>query len=97
MTEPNNASGTGVEEDNQPENTGSSISSLIGDAWENTADEILVNSSFDTELGKQMSRDAIRASRGEMSDEEFYDKYHRKVIEEFGVDKRPVHTGEDND
>lgn len=97
MAQSNNASGKGLEEDAQPDNCESPISSLTGDNWEETADNILMESSFDEELGKQMSRDAVRTSRGEMNEEEFYDKYHSQVVEEFGVDKRPVQTGDDDD
>ena len=97
MTEPTNASGNGLPDGNQPENSGPAIPSLTSDDWETTADDILVESSFDEDLGKQMSRDAIRASRGEMSEEEFYEKYHSDVLEEFGVDQRPIHMGENDD
>ena len=97
MNEPTNATGSGLEGENQPGNCGSRGSSSTGDKWERTAEEILAESSFDEELGKQMSRDAIRASRGEMSDEEFYEKYHDDVLAEFGVDERPLHEEESHD
>ena len=97
MTEPDTESANGLEEEHNPENERSPIRSLTGDDWEKTADDILVESSFDTNLGKQMSRDAIRTSQGEMSEAEFYEKYHSEVIEEFGVDNRPIPASETDD
>lgn len=97
MTEPDTASANCLGDECNPENDSSPTSSVTGDDWEKTADDILVESSFDTELGKQMSRDAIRTSQGEMTEEEFYEKYHSDVMEEFGVDNRPVKASETND
>lgn len=97
MTESTTDSGTGFEGENHPDRSGSSSNELTDDDWGKTAEDILGESSFDEELGKQMSRDAIRTSRGEMSEEEFYEMYHDRVIEEFGVDKRPVKSGGTND
>jgi hypothetical protein len=45
---------------------------------------------FDDELGRQMGTDAQRVWQGELSEQEFYEKYHDAVLEEFGVDDRPV-------
>ncbi|QSG11008.1 Uncharacterized protein HSBGL_0573 [Halapricum desulfuricans] len=45
-------------------------------------------SEYDQELGKQMGSDAQRVADGEMSQAEFYEKYHERVLEEFGEDKR---------
>ena len=97
MTEPTNVSGDGFPDRTQPERSESPTNAATGDDWETTADDLLVDSSFDAELGKQMSRDAIRASRGEMSEEAFYAKYHDDVVAEFGVDNRPVPTGDNDD
>jgi hypothetical protein len=44
---------------------------------------------FDQELGRRMGRDAQRVADGELTQQEFYDKYHEEVLEEFGEDKRP--------
>jgi molybdopterin-containing oxidoreductase family iron-sulfur binding subunit len=49
---------------------------------------------FDQELGKEMGRDAQRLVDGELSEAEFYEKYHDAVVEEFGADNRPVSPGE---
>ena len=97
MTKSASTSGDGLKDDDRPENSGPPVDSLASGDWGTTADDILVESSFDEDLGKQMSRDAIRASRGEMSEEAFYEKYHRDVLAEFGVDKRPIQTGENDD
>ncbi len=53
-------------------------------------DELPANmDEFDQELGRRMGRDAQRVAEGELSEQEFYDKYHEDVLEEFGQDKRP--------
>ena len=49
---------------------------------------------FDQELGKEMGRDAQRLVDGELSEAEFYEKYHDAVVEEFGEDNRPVEPGD---
>ncbi|MFT4890404.1 MAG: hypothetical protein ACI9YT_001319 [Halobacteriales archaeon] len=41
------------------------------------------------DLGRRMGRDARRVSRGELSEREFYEKYHDEVVEQFGFDRRP--------
>lgn len=43
----------------------------------------------DEDLGRRMGRDARRVQRGELSQREFYEKYHDDVVEEFGFDRRP--------
>ena len=63
--------------------------------WEETADGILAESPYDTELGKRMGRDAVRVSIGHMSEAEFHEKYHDDVVAEFGVDERPTSGGEE--
>ncbi|MDR5655752.1 4Fe-4S ferredoxin N-terminal domain-containing protein [Halodesulfurarchaeum sp. HSR-GB] len=74
------------------------VADLLNDEdWQETVDDALESSAHDTELGKRMGRDAIRLSIGEMSEDEFHEKYHEDVVEEFGVDDRPIkpeHTDE---
>lgn len=60
------------------------------DVWEQASDDILSGGSADPDLGKRMSRDAVRVSIGEMSEAEFHEKYHEEILEEFGVDERPT-------
>lgn len=48
---------------------------------------------FDDDLGRRMGKDAQRVWRGELSEQEFYERHHAAVLEEFGIDERPV--GED--
>jgi len=45
---------------------------------------------FDQELGRRMGRDAQRLVDGELTEAEFYEKYHDAVVEEFGTDDRPI-------
>lgn len=52
---------------------------------------------YDQELGKRMGEDAQRVADGEMSQAEFYEKYHERVLEEFGEDKRDPGLEDDTD
>ena len=58
--------------------------------WQENVESILEAGPNSTELGKMMSRDAVRVSIGEMSEKAFHEKYHEAVVEEFGVDDRPT-------
>jgi len=64
------------------------------DEFDGWAEDQLTDVEYDTELGKEMGKDAIRLARGEMSQEAFNEKYHDAVLEEFGVDERPTRTEE---
>jgi hypothetical protein len=44
------------------------------------------------DLPRRMGRDARRVSRGELSEAEFYERYHEAVVERFGFDRRPGGT-----
>jgi len=57
------------------------------DEWEDEA-AMLDDVEYDTDLGVEMARDAIRVANGELTDAEFHEKYHEDVLEEFGEDKR---------
>ena len=58
------------------------------DDIEDRAEERLAHVEFDTELGKQMARDARRVSNDELSRAAFEEKYVDDVRQEFGVDLR---------
>lgn len=58
--------------------------------WQQAVEDALRDSPHSTALGKQMGRDAVRVSIGEMSEAAFHEKYHDAVLEEFGVDDRPT-------
>ena len=60
------------------------------DEFDGWAEQRLADVEYDTELGKEMGRDAIRLARGDISEAEFNEKYHDAVLEEFGVDDRPT-------
>lgn len=45
---------------------------------------------FDPELGKAMGEAARKLQAGEITEAEFYERFHEDVIAEFGVDDRPV-------
>lgn len=79
--------------DEDSDNSSPRIPDVIDDdGWEEMVDSLLENSPHDAELGKEMARDAVRITLGEMTDEEFHEKYHDAVLEEFGVDDRPTET-----
>lgn len=62
----------------------------IDDEWEERARAQLETVEFDTDLGVEISRDALRVAQGELSQAEFHEKHHEAVHEEFGVDARPT-------
>ncbi len=66
--------------------------------WEEVARETLEDVPFDTDLGVDMARDAEKMANGEMTQEEFNEKYHEQIVEEFGMDARPtIEGGPDRD
>ena len=62
----------------------------LDDDWEARARQKLETVDFDTELGVELSRDAMALAQGELSREAFNEKHHAEVHEEFGVDERPT-------
>lgn len=64
------------------------VPDIDDEAFEGWAEERLADVEFDTELGKQVGRDAIRLARGELSEEAFHERYHEAIVEEFGIDDR---------
>ena len=67
---------------------------IFDEEWEADAEERLALTEYDTDLGKELARDAQRMAAGDLSESEFYEKYHEEVVEEFGRDDRPIATGE---
>ncbi|WP_254767839.1 4Fe-4S ferredoxin N-terminal domain-containing protein [Salinilacihabitans rarus] len=62
----------------------------LGAEWESELEEMLDDTEYDTDLGIDMARDAMRVTKGELSEAEFHAKYHESVLDEFGVDDRPT-------
>ncbi|WP_411966011.1 4Fe-4S dicluster domain-containing protein [Haloferax sp. YSMS24] len=58
------------------------------DAEADDPEEILAEVEFDTDLGVAMAEDAKRVSRGELSGDEYWDKYDAAAEAEFGDDYR---------
>ncbi|WP_336136670.1 4Fe-4S ferredoxin N-terminal domain-containing protein [Natronomonas amylolytica] len=67
------------------------------DEWETRMERRLDETDADSDLGLEMAKDAQRVVAGEMSDAEFYEKYHEAVLEEFGADDRELPELEDLD
>lgn len=65
----------------------------FNDEWETQARETLSDVDYDTDLGVEIARDANRVSNGELSTEEFNEKYRERLVEEFGIDARPTLDG----
>ncbi len=65
-----------------------STASEFDEEWEADADRRLGAVDYDTQLGKDLGRDAQRLARGEISEAEFHERYHEQVLDEFGVDQR---------
>ncbi|WP_247000456.1 4Fe-4S ferredoxin N-terminal domain-containing protein [Halosolutus gelatinilyticus] len=62
----------------------------LGSEWEDELESMLDDTEYDTELGMQMAQDAMRVTKGELSEAEFHEMYHEDVMEEFGEDSRPT-------
>ena len=62
----------------------------FGSAWQERAKQVLGKIPFDSGLGQEAARDAQRLVAGELSEEEFYLKYHDTYLKEFGLDLRPL-------
>ena len=56
--------------------------------WDEWANEKLEDVEFDTDLGRELARDSLRLAEGRLSNAEFHDRYHDRVVAEFGVDER---------
>jgi len=69
----------------------------LGEAWQDDLEDVLDDTEYDTELGMEMGRDAMRVTKGELSEEEFHERYHDDVMEEFGEDGRPIASPDDVD
>ncbi|MFB6266558.1 MAG: 4Fe-4S ferredoxin N-terminal domain-containing protein [Halodesulfurarchaeum sp.] len=67
------------------------------DGWEEWAESVLAETEHDTELGKELARDAIKVTKGELSEEEFHERHHEDVLAEFGVDDRPTKPSESDE
>ncbi|ELZ09836.1 4Fe-4S ferredoxin iron-sulfur binding domain protein [Natrinema thermotolerans DSM 11552] len=69
----------------------------LGESWQDDLEEMLDETEYDTELGMEMGRDAMRVTKGELSEEEFHERYHDDVMAEFGEDERPIASPDDVD
>ncbi|MDF9746880.1 4Fe-4S ferredoxin N-terminal domain-containing protein [Natrinema salsiterrestre] len=69
----------------------------LGESWQDDLEELLDDTEYDTELGMEMGRDAMRVTKGELSEEEFHERYHEDVMAEFGEDERPIARSDDAD
>ena len=58
------------------------------------AKEILAESEYDADLGFEMARDAVQVANGDLDEETFQNRYHDAVVAEFGVDDRPLGSGD---
>lgn len=77
-------------EDQPPRREDEAPPDIDDDEFDGWAEDRLADVEYDTELGKEMGKDAIRLARGEISQEEFHEKYHNDVQAEFGLDDRPT-------
>ncbi|WP_247000977.1 4Fe-4S ferredoxin N-terminal domain-containing protein [Halosolutus gelatinilyticus] len=67
----------------------------LGEGWQNELEGALEETEYDAELGLEMAEDAMKVTKGELSEAEFYDRYHDDVVEEFGEDDRPIERPDD--
>ncbi|AGB37225.1 4Fe-4S ferredoxin N-terminal domain-containing protein [Natronococcus occultus] len=68
----------------------------LGDAAEEDFRAMLEDTEYDADLGMAMAEDAMRVTKGELSEAEFHGKYHEDVLEEFGEDRRPTKEAYEN-
>ena len=54
--------------------------------------EMLDETEYDSELGLELARDAQRLVAGDITEEEFHDRHHEAIVDEFGADDRPLET-----
>ncbi|WP_254523565.1 4Fe-4S ferredoxin N-terminal domain-containing protein [Natrinema caseinilyticum] len=62
----------------------------LGNEWEDELESMLDDTEYDSKLGMEMAEDAMRVTKGELSEAEFHERYHDDVMEEFGEDQRPT-------
>lgn len=62
----------------------------LGNEWEDELESMLDDTEYDSQLGMEMAKDAMRVTKGELSEAEFHERYHDDVMEEFGEDQRPT-------
>lgn len=60
------------------------------DEWESKMQRRLDETDADTDLGIEMAKDAQRLVAGELTEAEFFQRYHEAVLEEFGDDDREL-------
>lgn len=58
--------------------------------WTDTVDTAVERETYDTDLGARVGRDAVRVHIGTMTEEEFYDRYHRELLETLSADRKPM-------
>jgi molybdopterin-containing oxidoreductase family iron-sulfur binding subunit len=69
----------------------------LGESWQDDLEDLLDDTEYDTELGMEMGRDAMRVTKGELSEAEFHERYHDDVMAEFGEDERPIASPDDTE
>ncbi|ELY51163.1 4Fe-4S ferredoxin N-terminal domain-containing protein [Natronolimnohabitans innermongolicus] len=58
----------------------------LGEQWQDDLEEALEDTEYDADLGMEMAKDAMRVTKGELSEETFNERYRDDVLEEFGED-----------
>lgn len=64
----------------------------LDDEWEQDARHHLDDVDFDTELGIELARDALKLARGEISESTFQNRHHDAIMDEFGIDERIIES-----
>ncbi|NKE36434.1 4Fe-4S dicluster domain-containing protein [Natronococcus sp. JC468] len=68
----------------------------FGEAAEEEYRAMLEETDYDADLGMAMAEDALRVTKGELSEAEFHERYHEDVLAEFGEDERPTKEAYEN-
>lgn len=64
----------------------------LDEDWEREARDHLSDVEFDTELGVELARDALKLARGELTESTFQERHHDAIMDEFGVDERIIES-----
>lgn len=58
--------------------------------WDTWVETQLDKVEYDTSLGKQLAKDALKVSEGTLSKAQFHERHSEAVRSEFGIDERPT-------
>jgi Fe-S-cluster-containing dehydrogenase component len=82
--------------DRDPSGRPNDPDAIFGSDWEAEARKTMEPTGWDPDLAVRVARDALRLVSGEISEQDFRDRYHQDYLRTFGLDNRPADS-EDED